>query len=164
VEGWRKETPENGRSFVGKVWLGPVFWEDWGRFSDDLRASLFFPVLDLCPELQAGSHDLGLLLIGISLASVESTMSEIASPSTYNEPTVMWRMTHRDGRWAQAVLDPLPNGARVQWFVNGHSLAVADFADWTGAIEWSNRLRAQQWTVGWRLSDDIPDPPARRKA
>ena len=125
---------------------------------------LFFPTLDLWPALRAGSHDLRRLLIGISLAFVESTMSEIASPSTYNEPTVMWRMTHRDGRWAQAVFDPLPNGARVQWFVNGRSMAVADFADWTSAIEWSDRLRAQQWTVGWRLSDDIPDPPARRKS
>jgi len=84
-------------------------------------------------------------------------MSDLASPFTYNEPTVMWRMTHRDGRWSQAVIDPLTNGARAQWFVNGHSLAVSDFADWTGAIEWTERLRTQQWTVGWRLTDEIPD-------
>lgn len=108
------------------------------------------------------SEDSRLPLIGISLASIESAMSEMSSPSTYNEPTVMWRMTHRDGRWAQAVFDPLTSGARVQWFVNGHSLALCDFADWTSAIEWSDRLRAQQWTVGWRLSDDIPEEPSSR--
>ena len=110
----------------------------------------------------AVSCDLRLLLTGISLASFDSDMSEIALPSTYNEPTVMWRMTHRDGRWAQAVIDPLTSGARTQWFVNGHPLATCVFADWTSAIAWTDRLRAQQWTVGWRLSDDMPEgPPAR---
>jgi hypothetical protein len=91
-------------------------------------------------------------------------MSEIAMPSTYNEPTIIWRMRHRDGRCAQAVIDPLTDGARAQWFVSDHSMAVRYFAEWTGAIEWVDRLRAQQWTVGWRLSDDITDsPPATTK-
>ena len=97
-------------------------------------------------------------------------MSEIALPSTYNEPTVMWRMTHRNGRWAQAVIDPLTSGARAQWFVNGHPLAICDFADWTSAIAWTDRLRAQQWTVGWRprtspkarLLEAAPDAKSRR--
>jgi hypothetical protein len=99
---------------------------------------------------------------GTSLASLASVMSEIAFPSTYNEPTVIWRMRHADGRSAQAVIDPLNSGARVLWFVNDQPLDVRYFADWTGAIDWTDRLRAQQWTVGWRLSDDITqDPPAR---
>ena len=89
-------------------------------------------------------------------------MSEIALPSTYNEPTVMWRMRHRDGRWGQAVIDPMNSGARVLWFVNGQPLGDRYFADWTGAIEWTDRLRAQQWTVGWRLSDDITEGPPGR--
>jgi hypothetical protein len=89
-------------------------------------------------------------------------MSEIALPSTYNEPTVMFRMRHADGRWAQVVIDPVNTGARALWFVNGHPLDVRHFADWASAIDWTERLRAQQWTVGWRLSDDITeDPPAR---
>jgi hypothetical protein len=46
--------------------------------------------------------------------------------------------------------------------VNGHSLEVRDFADWTSAIEWTDRLRAQQWTVGWRLSDEITEGPTAR--
>jgi hypothetical protein len=100
------------------------------------------------------------LMDGTSLASLESAMSEIAS--TYNERTVMFRMRHADGRWAQAVIDPMKSGARAVWFVNGRPLDVRDFADWTRAIEWTERLRAQQWNVGWRVSDDITEgPPAR---
>jgi hypothetical protein len=99
---------------------------------------------------------------GTSLASFERAMSEIALPSTYNEPTVMFRMRHADGRWAQSVIDPMNTGARALWFVNGHPLDVRYFADWTSAIHWTDRLRAQQWTVGWRLSDAITEgPPAR---
>ena len=84
----------------------------------------------------------------------------IAVPLTYNEPTVMWRMRHPDGRWAQAVIDPTEHVARAQWFVNGRPVDDRSFADWTSAIAWTDRLRAQQWAVGWRLSDDIPEGPA----
>jgi hypothetical protein len=101
------------------------------------------------------------MMDGTNLASFESAMSEIALPSTYNEPTVMFRMRHADGRWAQAVIDPVNTGARVLWFVNGHLVGVRHFADWSIAIQWTDRLRAQQWTVGWRLSDAIVEgPPA----
>ena len=101
--------------------------------------------------------DLRVRPIGISLASFENDMSEIGLPSTYHEPTVIWRMRHRDGRCAQAVIDPLTNGALAQWLVNDRALAVRYFAEWTGAIEWIDRLRDQQWAVGWRQSDDIPE-------
>jgi hypothetical protein len=88
-------------------------------------------------------------------------MSEIAVPSTYHEPTIIWRMRHRDGRCAQAVIDPLAQGALAQWLVNDRAVAVRYFEEWGGAIEWIDRLRDQQWAVGWRLSDHIPeDPPA----
>ena len=91
-------------------------------------------------------------------------MSEIAVPSTYSEPTVIWRMRHADGRSAQAVIDPMNSGMRVLWFVNDQPLYVRYFADWTDAIEWTCRLRTQQWTVGWRLSDDITeDPPVTNR-
>jgi len=74
----------------------------------------------------------------------------------------MWRMRHRDGRWGQAVIDPTHGGARALWFVNGHPLSVRYFVDWTGAIEWTDRLQLQQSTVGWSLSDDIPAGPPER--
>jgi hypothetical protein len=66
-------------------------------------------------------------------------------------------MSRADGCRAQAVIDPTNSGARVLWFVNARLLSVRHFADWTGAIQWTDRLRAQQWSVGWRLSDDITE-------
>jgi len=134
------------------------------RLSIRPTSTVVLPSLDICgPRARRSiAIHLWLLLNGTSLASFESDMAEIALPSTYNEPTVMWRMTHRDGRWGQAVIDPLTSGARAQWFVNGHPLAICDFADWTSAIAWTDRLRAQQRTVGWRLSDDLPGGPAAR--
>jgi hypothetical protein len=108
--------------------------------------------------LHAVFPDLLLLLTGTSLASFESDM--IAVPSTYNEPTVMWRMRHRDGRSAQAVIDSTENVVRAQWFVNGREVDSRCFADLTSAIAWTDRLRAQQWAVGWRVSEDIPEDPA----
>jgi hypothetical protein len=104
-----------------------------------------------------GSNEPRLLVDGTNLACFPGAMSEIALPSTYNEPTVMFRMRHADGRWAQAVIDPMSTGARALWLVNGHPLDVRHFADWTGALQWTDRLRAQQWTVGWRLSDGISE-------
>ena len=86
-------------------------------------------------------------------------MSETASPSTYNEPTVMWTMRHRAGRDAKIVIEPMTGETRAVWFVNGHLVAARHFADWTAAIEWTDRLREQQRTVGWRISDDIADGP-----
>jgi hypothetical protein len=99
--------------------------------------------------------------IGIRLATFDNGMSEIGLPATYHEPTVIWRMRHRDGRCAQAVIDPLANGALAQWLVNDRAVAVRYFAEWGGAIDWIDRLREQQWVVGWRLSDDIPEDPPR---
>jgi len=89
-------------------------------------------------------------------------MSETALPSTYNEPTVMWRMRRVDGRRAQAVIDPTKDGTRVLWFVNGQLLGLRYFDDWARAIEWTDQLQAQYGAVGWRLSDDIAGAqPAR---
>ena len=91
-------------------------------------------------------------------------MSEIILPSTYNEPTVMWRMRHTNDSSAHALIDTVEGRPRVVWFVNGRAVGARYFDDWTGAIQWSDKLRAQYWTVGWRpLPDDPPEgPPARR--
>ena len=92
-------------------------------------------------------------------------MSEIILPSTYNEPTVMWRMRRADGCCAHALIDTVEGRARVVWFVNGRPVGERYFDDWTGAIQFTDRLRAQCWTVGWRLSDDVTEgPPARSKS
>lgn len=97
---------------------------------------------------------------GTSLAAHGSAMSEIIPPSTFNEPTVMWRMQHANGSSAHALIDTVEGKARAVWFVNGRPVGARYFDDWTGAIQWSDRLRAQYWTVGWRLlSDDFTESP-----
>ena len=74
--------------------------------------------------------------------------------STYNEPTVMWRMQRPDHLVMHAVIAPSAKGASVMWFVNGRLMGVKKFADWTDAIAWSDRVRDQNWTAGWRLTPD----------
>jgi hypothetical protein len=92
-------------------------------------------------------------------------MSDIIRPSTYNEPTIMWRMQRADDSSAHALIDTVEGRARVVWFVNGRPVGERYFDDWTGAIQFADRLRAQCWTVGWRLSDDVTEgPPARSKS
>jgi hypothetical protein len=74
--------------------------------------------------------------------------------STYNEPTVMWRMQRPDSLVMHAVIAPTARGANVMWFVNTRLLGMREFADWGEAITWSERIRDQNWKAGWRLSSD----------
>lgn len=74
---------------------------------------------------------------------------------TYNEPTVMWRMQRGNGQAAQAVIAPGGEGGSVVvWYLNGRPLGMREFADWTSAIAWTDRMRDQNWAAGWRLSPD----------
>jgi hypothetical protein len=70
-------------------------------------------------------------------------------PSTFNEPTVMWRLRHPDGRWAHSIIAPGQDSVRAMWFVNGALRSVEDFDNWTGAIEWvamrQHDLELWQW-------------------
>jgi hypothetical protein len=74
-------------------------------------------------------------------------------PSTYDEPTVMWRMRRSDGLSTHAVIGLQGRGARVIWFLNDRPIGVRDFEDWGNAIQWSERMQFQNWTVGWRDAD-----------
>jgi hypothetical protein len=47
------------------------------------------------------------------------------------------------------------------WFVNDRPLGVRDFDDCESAIRWSDRLKAQNWSVGWRLTDGDEKTPSR---
>jgi len=98
-----------------------------------------------------------------ALPHVGSDMSEIILPSTYNEPTVMWRMRRANDSSAHALIDTVEGRPRVVWFVNGRPVGARYFDDWTAAIQWSDTLRAQYWTVGWRLLQDDPTsrPPTQ---
>ena len=98
-----------------------------------------------CPKTKAvtGSAD------GIFLASTPC-VSRGPLPSTYDEPTVMWRMRRSDGLSAHAVIGFQGRAAWVIWFLNGQPIGVRDFEDWGSAIQWSDRMQIQNWTVGWR--------------
>jgi hypothetical protein len=81
---------------------------------------------------------------------VTPAVSRDPLPSTYDEPTVMWRMRRSDGLSAHAVIGLLGRGAWVIWFMNGKPVGVRDFDDLTTALQWSERMQFQNWTVGWR--------------
>ena len=82
-------------------------------------------------------------------------MAESQTPSTYNEPTVMWRMQRGKRLVAHAVITLTAGpGAVVVWFTNSHPIGVREFGDWADAIAWCDRLRDQNWTTGWRLTPD----------
>lgn len=78
-------------------------------------------------------------------------MPDSRTASTYNEPTVMWRMQREHGLQMHSVIAPTRRGASVMWFVNGRLLGMREFVDWSNAITWSDRIRDQNWTAGWRL-------------
>ena len=84
-------------------------------------------------------------------------MAQILARSTYDEPTVMWRMRRGERLSTHAVLGTQTDGAWVMWFVNGRPVGVRDFADWASALQWSDRMRVQNWTVGWRLAQEEDD-------
>jgi hypothetical protein len=66
------------------------------------------------------------------------------------EPVVLWRM-QRPGMRSHSVISPRSDGAIVVWYVNGRAVGFKDFGDWTSALRWSDQLRAQNWSTGWRL-------------
>ncbi len=66
----------------------------------------------------------------------------------------MWRMRRGDRLDAHAVIVPTEPGAIVLWFVNSRPLGMREFDDWTDAIAWCDRIRDQNWAVGWRVTED----------
>ena len=66
----------------------------------------------------------------------------------------MWRMHRERGLVMHVEISPTSAGASVMWFVNARQLGVREFRDWTDAIAWTERIRKQNWTVGWRLAPE----------
>jgi hypothetical protein len=73
--------------------------------------------------------------------------------STYNEPTVMWRMRHPDGRWGHTVIVPKGSEALTMVIVNGHLKGTRDFNTWDDAIRWTEQMRIQLQAMGWQFAD-----------
>jgi hypothetical protein len=55
------------------------------------------------------------------------------------------------GQRAHAEIGSSPSGPMLVWYVNERPLGFRTFDDWTAAIEWSDRLQAQNGAAGWRL-------------
>ena len=66
----------------------------------------------------------------------------------------MWRMRRGDRLLAHAVIVPTDARIIVLLFVNDQPMRMREFDDWTEAIRWSDRMRDQNWTAGWRLTPD----------
>src|SRR5688500_7611306 len=86
---------------------------------------------------------------GIFLACA-TCVSRGPLPSTYDEPTLMWRMRRSDGLSTHAVIGFQGTGAWVMWFLNDRPMGIRDFEDWQIAIQWSDRMQSLNLTVGWR--------------
>ena len=78
-------------------------------------------------------------------------MSEVPDGLKLDEAVVLWRMRRASGVQSYAVIGPRADGAVIVWFVNDRPIGYRDFDDWTSALGWSDRLRAQNWAAGWRL-------------
>jgi hypothetical protein len=60
---------------------------------------------------------------------------------------------------AHAVIGLRDGTVWVMWCLNDHVMDVREFDDCDSALRWSNRLRYQSWTVGWRLVAEYDDEP-----
>jgi hypothetical protein len=81
-------------------------------------------------------------------------VSETWAGITFSEPAVMWRMSRPGGLMSHAMIALRERGAVVVWFINQHPIGSREFGDWTSALQWSDQLQAQNWTVGWRHDRD----------
>ena len=70
------------------------------------------------------------------------------------DAVVLWRMHRAGGLRLHAVIGPRVDGAVVVWYINGRPLGYREFGDWTSALHWSDRLQAQNWSIGWRHASD----------
>ena len=66
----------------------------------------------------------------------------------------MWRMKRPDGRTSHLVLGREGNGIWGMWFLNDTALGIRVFGDLASAVEWADRMQAQNWSIGWRLVTD----------
>ena len=65
----------------------------------------------------------------------------------------MWRM-RRDSLRSHAVIRLNLDRPMVIWFLNDKAVGCRSFSDLTGALRWTEQLKAQNWTAGWRLTPD----------
>ena len=73
--------------------------------------------------------------------------------TTYGEPAVLWRMTHRDGDRARATLIPGSPESTLIYFLNDEFERGANFAEWDEALADAEAVRQRMLEAGW--TDDV---------
>jgi len=74
----------------------------------------------------------------------------MGKPTTYNEPTILWRYRHLDGRIAQAVIVPrMGANASALWFIAGELQCSVEFRTWRAALEWLGDVEESLAVSGW---------------
>jgi hypothetical protein len=73
----------------------------------------------------------------------------MTTTSTYAEPTVMWRLRHKDGRVASAIIVPQGVKAYAGWFILGRLEEARYCATWHDAIVWIEHVRVRLAAAGW---------------
>ena len=73
----------------------------------------------------------------------------VAEKSTYDEPTVMWRLQHPDGRIAHSLIIPNRAKASALWSIGDEPEKARDFRTWRAAIEWLDDELATLEVSGW---------------
>ncbi|MGE3844886.1 MAG: hypothetical protein AB7I50_25255 [Vicinamibacterales bacterium] len=86
--------------------------------------------------------------VGIEFASSRDVVSTLVE-----EPTVMWRMTRPNGLRAHLVIGREGRRYWAAWFLNATILGIRDFSELGPAIDFSDRMQFQNWSIGWRLDD-----------
>jgi hypothetical protein len=71
---------------------------------------------------------------------------------SYNEPTTLWRLRHRDGRTARSVVVPRSVNVTAIWFVADAPGAASDFGEWHDAVSWLESTRTELLAIGWSES------------
>jgi len=80
-------------------------------------------------------------------------MPKRSAPTTYNEPTVMWRLRHPAGQSARAAVIPIGDTATALWLIDDLAQDAKGFDEWTSAVTWVEEVRADLIAMGWRDSD-----------
>jgi hypothetical protein len=73
---------------------------------------------------------------------------------SYNEPTTLWRLWHRDGRTARSVVVPRSINVTAIWFLVDMPQDATDFEEWHDAVSWLESTRTELLATGWSESSE----------
>jgi hypothetical protein len=62
----------------------------------------------------------------------------------------MWRLCHKDGRAASAIIVPKGTKSYAGWFILGHLEQGQHCESWHDAITWVESVRVSLLSSGWK--------------